>query len=363
MKKKRWIDVLVLTFILIISGAVRIVYAMRYMNEVTVSERLIQRTWVTGSELLRNIEFSLDDLYTVCLAYTMQFFGNKAIVGVGVNIVLQLLSILFIYLCIRTVSDTVASVIPTVIISLLPVYVMMVGNINSVSLLITGVSLAILIILSLIRGIILLIFGKKTGKGYVEDEIEEEIPEDEIDYLSEEQLSEEDDYEEDMDDTEEEEYDEPVEYLEHIGQSWDNCSDNDSLSEGELGALLNEKENTLLQLKQLEEKYYEKESCREEQNATRDTVEEIPNAATADSIEEPLEEDSAGEECNEETEEVAASIEEEYSQPTDEAVGETQDESKEEPERRERDTSLDAELDFTRYDIEDMTGMDFFDIE
>ena len=99
MKKKRWIDVLVLTFILIISGAVRIVYAMRYMNEVTVSERLIQRTWVTGSELLRNIEFSLDDLYTVCLAYTMQFFGNKAIVGVGVNIVLQLLSILFIYLC------------------------------------------------------------------------------------------------------------------------------------------------------------------------------------------------------------------------------------------------------------------------
>lgn len=370
MKKKRWIDGLILIILLAVSGVVRVVYAMRFMDEVTVSDSLLQRNWVTGSELLHNIEFTLDDLYTVCLSYSMLFFGNKAIVGVGVNIVLQLLSVLIIYLCIRTVSDTVASAIPTLIISLLPMYVMMIANISSISLFITGVSFAFLVILSLIKAIISLFFGKKTRKRKAEDEMEEDIPEEEIDYLSEEQLAEEDAYyEEDIDEVDDEDYDEPVEYLEHIGQSWDSFCDNDSISDCELGALINEKENTLLQLKQLEEKYYQEEPLYEENETEEEITEEKEIDSSKDSTEELTEEETLREET-ETTEESIASMDEEDSQPEepeDEVAEESEetmeDASKEQPKRRERYTSFDSELDFSHYDIDDMTGMDFFDIE
>lgn len=359
MKKKRWTNVLTLLFLLLISGAARVIYVLKFMDEITVSDSLIQRTWITGNELLHNIEFTLDDIYSACLSYAMLFYGNKAIVGVGVNIVLQLLSILFIYLCIRTVSDAVAAFIPSLVIGLLPMYLTMVSNISSFSMLIVSVSFVLWFALTLIKGIVTGIYSLTHRKDKQEDAQLEAVPDDEKGYLSEEELSEESYYEDD--DEVDDDIDEPVEYLESIGHSWDRLSENDMISEYELGALISKKETTLYELDRLEEKYKN---------------EYVPETSTeSEQIEEAISEEDAKEELAtkepEQEPESEVVMEPVIEEKDEECIKEEQVQAnqvqekqvKEEPKRRERDTSFDDELDFTRYDIEDMSGMDFFDIE
>lgn len=404
MKKKKWIDVLVLGLLLIVSAVIRVIYVNMFMGEITVADSLAQQTFdVTGS-LLQQWDGTLEGTYSLCLSYAMLFFGNKAIVGVGVNICLQLLSILFIYLCIRTVSDTTAAVIPSIIIAALPMYVTMVAHISSFSLLIVCTSVVIFVVLLILKGIVCGIMKILHHDTMPEDDTVIDESDDGIEYLAGEEKSEEDEYYEEEELVEEEDNEEPIEYLEDIGSSFEDSQDMNTLSESELGALLDAKEGTLSKLDYLEEQYVQQEE------AAKDTAEELvakepyaeENSEEEFNIEEGFEEENqvlsvseliAKEQDNQEAGEEQEIQEEQETQEAGEEQEiqkeqETQEngEEQEQPEDKSEDKepvknaakhkraeksvhkkkvnySFEPKIDFMHYDIEDMTGMDFYDLE
>lgn len=318
MKKNKWIDLLNIVLLIGISVAARMFYIAKYMNGIKVSDGLIQKTWVTDISFLQNIELSLDDIYSALLSYAMLFFGNKAIIGVGVNLALQLLSLIFVYLCIRLISDPLASMVPTLIIALLPMYVTMISTVSSFSLLIFVVIFTVWVIMLIIRLIVKAVYNLSHEKEIeiIEEDLEEEFSVEGMQCISEEELSEEE--------SEIEEKDESIEYMESIYGDADDFTENDILSETEFGEDSHVKDATLYHLDHLETQYSEllnEESSAEEQNDyAQETIEN--------------EDIASDEECSD----------------------------KEENSESDNKNS-DLEIDFSHYDIEDMSGMDFFDIE
>ncbi len=91
------------------------------MGAVTQTEFYKQAVITTG-EKIENMSHGISYLYTVCLSFVFSFLGNKTEAGVWLQIALQMLSLLLVYLIVRRMVGREAACMATLLLAFSSVY-------------------------------------------------------------------------------------------------------------------------------------------------------------------------------------------------------------------------------------------------
>ena len=104
MKRERWRTVFFLVVLLFFTLFVRIIFMQPNARFIEFRGDYYQKALIGSLGVYKLQEFSIDELYTKFLSVCMLFFGNSKVAGVYLNIILQVLTIVCIYLAMEFVS-------------------------------------------------------------------------------------------------------------------------------------------------------------------------------------------------------------------------------------------------------------------
>lgn len=164
MKRERWRTVFFLVVLLIFILFVRLFFLQPNAVSIELAGDYYQKAMVGSQGTYRVQTFRLDDIYTMALSVSMLFFGNCEMAGVYLNIFLQVLVIVCIYLAVNFVSNAYASLFIAVVISLIPFYSDKVYEISSFNLLMLLYAVGLFILSIICKGVSMFVFKKKTAE-------------------------------------------------------------------------------------------------------------------------------------------------------------------------------------------------------
>ena len=114
MKRERWRTVFFLVVLLFFTLFVRIIFMQPNARFIEFRGDYYQKALIGSLGVYKLQEFSIDELYTKFLSVCMLFFGNSKVAGVYLNIILQVLTIVCIYLAMEFVANVQVSMLSTI---------------------------------------------------------------------------------------------------------------------------------------------------------------------------------------------------------------------------------------------------------
>lgn len=157
MKNKSWLTGLFLIILASIAIIVRVYYVNRLMAEVNISEDIYNAAKVSiGANGLTTAftgGFRLQSLYICNLYLAFLIFGNFTVSGVYLNILYQVLTVLLVYLAIKSVSNRYIGFAGSLILAILPIYINTLSEVTMQNMNICIVALIGAIVLSVIQWI------------------------------------------------------------------------------------------------------------------------------------------------------------------------------------------------------------------
>ena len=146
MKNKKWIDLLIVIFLIVISILIRSYY-MSTVDMLYVSGEYLSASWAQNSNVPL-LSFDIGNIYSWILTQIMLLFGKKAVFAMYFNILLQTLDILLVYGAIRFVFGRLISSTVTILLSAIPYFYISITEVSPYNLLNTFLLLGIYVILS-----------------------------------------------------------------------------------------------------------------------------------------------------------------------------------------------------------------------
>lgn len=162
MKRERWRTVFFLVVLLFFTLFVRIIFMQPNARFIEFRGDYYQKALIGSLGVYELQEFSIDELYTKFLSVCMLFFGNSKVAGVYLNIILQVLTIVCIYLAMEFVANVQVSMLVSSVIFLIPFYSDKVYEISSFNLLMLIYAIGFLFLSGLCKGVSMFIFKKKS---------------------------------------------------------------------------------------------------------------------------------------------------------------------------------------------------------
>ena len=127
MKKRSWLTILFLIILSSIAIIVRIYYVDRLMAEVNISEDIYNAAKVSiGTNGLTSAfagGFRMQSLYIFNLYLAFLIFGNFTVSGVYLNILYQVLTIMLVYIVIKSLTNRYIGFAGSLILAILPIYI------------------------------------------------------------------------------------------------------------------------------------------------------------------------------------------------------------------------------------------------
>lgn len=158
MKKRSWLTGLFLLILSSITVIVRIYYVNHMMSEVNINEDIYNAAKVSiGSGGLSSVfadGFRMQSLYICNLYFAFLIFGNFTVAGVYLNMLYQLLTIVFVYMLIRNVANCYVGFLGSLILSILPIYVNTLSDVTIQNMLICMAALVGAVVISAVHWIV-----------------------------------------------------------------------------------------------------------------------------------------------------------------------------------------------------------------
>lgn len=155
MKKRSWLTVLFLIILSSIAIIVRVYYVNHLMAEVNISEDIYNAAKVSiGSKGLAfafSDGFRIQSLYICNLYLAFLLFGNFTVSGVYLNILYQVLTVVLVYIAVKSLTNRYVGFAAGLILTILPVYI---DTLSDVTIQNMGILIAVLggtIVILLIR--------------------------------------------------------------------------------------------------------------------------------------------------------------------------------------------------------------------
>ena len=155
MKKRSWLTGLFLTILASIAIIVRVYYVNRLMAEVNISEDIYNAAKVSiGASGLTSAfagGFRIQSLYICNLYLAFLIFGNFTVSGVYLNILYQVLTVLWVYIAIKNVTNRYIAFAGSLILAILPIYISTLSEVTMQNMIFCIAVLIGTIIISVIR--------------------------------------------------------------------------------------------------------------------------------------------------------------------------------------------------------------------
>ena len=162
MKRERWRTVFFLFILLIFTLFVRFFFLQPNAITIELAGDYYQKAMVGSQGIYKLQRFSMEEVYTMALSFSMLVFGNSVIAGVYLNIILQVLAIVCIYFAISFVANAQVSLLIAVVVSLIPFYSDKVYEVSSFNLLMLLYALGFMILAIVCKGVSMFVFKKKS---------------------------------------------------------------------------------------------------------------------------------------------------------------------------------------------------------
>ena len=135
MKDKMWITLLLFAMICCFAVAVRVYYINDGSAEIRIRDDLLEEARIgeTGFDPagLFAEGISIEKLYIFLLSISCMFFGNFAIAGVYLNVLLQTMTVLALLLAVKWLSDRYVSAVTGVVLAAMPLYLQYMYEVSS----------------------------------------------------------------------------------------------------------------------------------------------------------------------------------------------------------------------------------------
>ena len=161
MKRERWRTVFFLFILLIFTLFVRFFFLQPNAITIELAGDYYQKAMVGSQGIYKLQRFSMEEVYTMALSFSMLVFGNSVIAGVYLNIILQVLAIVCIYFAISFVANAQVSLLIAVVVSLIPFYSDKVYEVSSFNLLMLLYAVGFMILAIVCKGVAMFVFKKK----------------------------------------------------------------------------------------------------------------------------------------------------------------------------------------------------------
>ena len=113
---------LLVIFLFLSALLYRIYLFMQNSADTIAQTRYFELAAVTSDQTPVNLRQNMDALYTVCLSFTLSFFGNKLIAGAWLQTFLQMLSILLGFFTVRKFAGKLPAYAVLILLAFSPVY-------------------------------------------------------------------------------------------------------------------------------------------------------------------------------------------------------------------------------------------------
>lgn len=178
MRKRSWLTGLFWVILSCITIIVRIYYVNYLMSEVNINEDIYNAAKVSiGSNGLTSAftdGFQIQSLYICNLYLAFLIFGNFTVAGVYLNILYQLLTVLLVYIVIKSVANRYLGFAGSLILAILPIYIDTLSEVTIQNMLICIAAFISTIVISIIRWI----YHRHTTRRRASNQIVEEKTDD-----------------------------------------------------------------------------------------------------------------------------------------------------------------------------------------
>jgi len=164
MKSKSWNVGLFLMLLAGVSIVARVYYVINLMEDVTINEEIYQAARVSADKVhfsdFMSDGVNIKSIYVCSLYAAFLVFGNFTIAGVYLNLVYQVIALLFLFVTVKNLSNSSIALGVGLVVSVLPVYIGQMAHVTSFDL---AVALGTLL-LAVLSGILKIILAKRRGR-------------------------------------------------------------------------------------------------------------------------------------------------------------------------------------------------------
>lgn len=164
MKRERLRTVLFLVILLIVSLLVRLFFLKSNMAFLVIEGDFYQKAIVNNQGIYKLQSFNIEEIYTKVLSVCLLFLGNSKVAGLYLNIILQVLAVIILYIAIRIVANAYTAFLVTLVVSVIPFYSDKVYELSTFNLLILIYAIGLFILAVVSRGVYMFVMKKKTGE-------------------------------------------------------------------------------------------------------------------------------------------------------------------------------------------------------
>ncbi len=164
MKRERLRTVLFLVILLIVSLFVRLFFLKSNMAFLVIEGDFYQKAIVNNQGIYKLQSFNIEEIYTKVLSVCLLFLGNSEVAGLYLNIILQVLAVIILYIAIRIVANAYTAFLVTLVVSVIPFYSDKVYELSTFNLLILIYAIGLFILAVVSRGVYMFVMKKKTGE-------------------------------------------------------------------------------------------------------------------------------------------------------------------------------------------------------
>lgn len=179
MKNKGWLSGLFLALLAGVAIAARMYFITNLMEDVGISEEIYNAARVSADKIhisdIMTDGVNIKSLYVCSLYAAFTLFGNFTVAGVYLNMVYQVIAVLFVFVAVKNVSNRCIGVAAGLVAALLPVYVRQVAQVTSLDLAIALGALLLVVVTGILRVIVMHVRAKKfkiADEGNVQEESE-----------------------------------------------------------------------------------------------------------------------------------------------------------------------------------------------
>lgn len=162
MNRERWRTVFFLVVLIVFSLFIRIFFLNQDAILTEFSAEYYQKAMIGKQGVYQIQAFTLDEIYTKFLSLSMLFFGNSEIAGVSLNIMLQVFTIICIYLAMTLIANVHVSILVSGVIFVIPFYWNKVYEISSFNLLMLMYAIGFFVLSVLCKGVSMFKLKKRT---------------------------------------------------------------------------------------------------------------------------------------------------------------------------------------------------------
>lgn len=161
MKRKYWKTLLFMLIVITIAIIVRVLYVQDKMEMITMVDDSYQKAVISSHGVYKIQSFSLNECYTKILSIFLLICGNYKLVGVYLNIVLQVIAIVLLYYALNAVANISVAFFVSIVFSAMPFYINKVLEISPFNMLIVICVIGLYIVAQVCRRVIMLTAKKK----------------------------------------------------------------------------------------------------------------------------------------------------------------------------------------------------------